>query len=154
MRHDLVATGLVLTPARDKVLLVYHHKFQKWLPPGGHLQPNELPHHGALREVQEETGVKARLIPYGEQLEIKNEVESQLPTPFVMLHEFIPASARDEAHMHIDFIFLMEPVDDTTDLQIATGEVKEARWMSLADVENCNTFESVIKICQRVMVPT
>ena len=154
MRHDLVATGLVLTPARDQVLLVYHHKFQKWLPPGGHLEPNELPHECALREVREETGVNARLIPYGAQLGIKNEVESQLPTPFVMLHEFIPASAKDEAHMHIDFIFLMEPIEGLTDLQIAKAEVKEARWMTLAEVEKCHTFESVVKICQRVMIPS
>jgi ADP-ribose pyrophosphatase YjhB (NUDIX family) len=154
MRHDFVATGFVFTPQRDKVLLIFHNKLQKWLPPGGHLKPNELPHRCALREVKEETGIEARLIPYGEQFEIEEEVESQLPTPFVMLHEFIPASAHDEAHMHIDFIFLMELVQESAELAIAPSEVKAARWMTLDEVRQCDTFDSVIKICQWVMNPS
>jgi ADP-ribose pyrophosphatase YjhB (NUDIX family) len=33
------------------VLLVYHRKLAMWLPPGGHVEPNELPDDAAVREV-------------------------------------------------------------------------------------------------------
>mgnify|MGYP001299840208 CR=1 FL=1 len=150
MRHDYVATGYVFSPKRDKTLLIFHRKMRKWLPPGGHLQPNELPHEGAIREVWEETGIRAKPIPWWEELDIKEKVESQLPTPFCMLHEYIPASQHDEAHMHIDFIFLLEPENEAP-LSIAPKEVEEARWMSLEEVCRCDTFDSVIQICRKVM---
>ncbi|MDQ0338075.1 8-oxo-dGTP pyrophosphatase MutT (NUDIX family) [Caldalkalibacillus uzonensis] len=150
MRNDFVATGVVFNRQKDKVLLVYHNKLKKWLPPGGHLEPNELPHEGALREVWEETGVKASLILSGEQFEIEEEVESQLPTPYLILHEYIPSTPTEEAHMHVDFIYLME-VEEEAQLDIHPREVKEARWMTLDEVQRCDTFDSVIKICQRLM---
>ena len=37
--------------------LLFHLKFEKWLPPGGHLEPNESPAMAAKREVFEETGL-------------------------------------------------------------------------------------------------
>ncbi|MCA9372860.1 NUDIX domain-containing protein, partial [Candidatus Woesebacteria bacterium] len=42
-----------------KLLLVKHRKLGFWLAPGGHLDPEELPHLGAEREVFEETGIRA-----------------------------------------------------------------------------------------------
>jgi len=151
MRHDFVATGFVFNSKRDKTLLIYHKKLNKWLPPGGHLAPNELPHEGAIREVWEETGIRAKLIGWWEPLDIKEKVESQLPTPFCMLHEYIPASEHDEAHMHIDFIFLLEPETEDVSPSISPREVKEARWMSLEEVCQCDTFDSVVQICRKVM---
>jgi 8-oxo-dGTP pyrophosphatase MutT (NUDIX family) len=32
-----------------------------WLPPGGHIDPHELPHDAAVREVHEETGLAVAL---------------------------------------------------------------------------------------------
>ena len=33
----------------QKVLLIFHKKLQKWLPPGGHIEPNEAPPEAARR---------------------------------------------------------------------------------------------------------
>ncbi len=54
-------TVAVFVVHRDRVLLHFHQKLQRWLPPGGHIEPNELPDEAALREVMEETGVACRL---------------------------------------------------------------------------------------------
>ena len=43
-----------------KVLLVKHKKLGFWLAPGGHLEPDELPHQAAEREVFEETQVQVQ----------------------------------------------------------------------------------------------
>lgn len=40
-----------------KVLLVHHKKLGLWLNPGGHIEPDELPHQAAEREFYEETGI-------------------------------------------------------------------------------------------------
>ena len=46
----------------DRVMLHRHPKLRRWLPCGGHVEPNELPIDAAVREVFEESGVRIRLI--------------------------------------------------------------------------------------------
>lgn len=54
----LTASAIVLSPDRTHVLLVLHPRAGTWLPPGGHLEPEDSTlAAAALREVQEETGV-------------------------------------------------------------------------------------------------
>ena len=57
-RDFTVATFVV---HEGKVLLLRHAKLGKWLPPGGHIEPNELPDEAAVREVWEEAGIRVRL---------------------------------------------------------------------------------------------
>jgi len=40
----------------DRILLVDHKNAQMWLPPGGHVEPNEHPRQTVAREIQEELG--------------------------------------------------------------------------------------------------
>lgn len=42
----------------NKILLIFHKKFQKYIQPGGHIESNEEPYETAIREVYEETGIK------------------------------------------------------------------------------------------------
>ncbi len=41
----------------DKILLIYHKKFGKYIQPGGHIEGDEEPYQTAMREVFEETGI-------------------------------------------------------------------------------------------------
>jgi 8-oxo-dGTP pyrophosphatase MutT (NUDIX family) len=47
-------TVAVFVVHAGRVLLHPHVKSGLWLPPGGHIEPNELPDEAALREVEEE----------------------------------------------------------------------------------------------------
>ncbi len=60
-----ITVAVFVTDGRA-VLLHLHQTLGRWLPPGGHIEPNELPDEAAVREVLEETGVHATL---GEELE-------------------------------------------------------------------------------------
>jgi len=55
-------TVAVLVVRDQRILLHWHAKLGRWLPPGGHIEPDELPDEAALREVMEETGVEAKLV--------------------------------------------------------------------------------------------
>ena len=50
-------TVAVFVVHEGRVLLLAHPKLGRWLPPGGHIEPNELPDEAAVREVEEETGI-------------------------------------------------------------------------------------------------
>ncbi len=55
-KHCFYFTG------RKSPYLIFHRKLKKWLPPGGHIDPNEMPSETAIREAFEETGLEIELI--------------------------------------------------------------------------------------------
>src|SRR5439155_68249 len=60
MRH-FTATAFVVDGPRT--LLHWHKRLQQWMPPGGHIEADEDPAQAVLREVAEETGLLAEVIP-------------------------------------------------------------------------------------------
>src|SRR5579871_4695717 len=59
LQRDFTVATFVVHESR--VLLLMHQKLQMWLPPGGHIEPNELPDEAAVHEVLEETGIHVQL---------------------------------------------------------------------------------------------
>jgi ADP-ribose pyrophosphatase YjhB (NUDIX family) len=102
-RHFTVAVFVVW---KGKVLLHFHRKLGMWLPPGGHIERDELPDDAAVREVLEETGVK---------VELAGERREDVDDP-VQLHR--PAGVQLEnigpGHQHIDLIYFARPSGPTT----------------------------------------
>lgn len=58
----LVAYFMVIDPNSNEYLLVDHKKAGLWLPPGGHVEPNEHPKDTVKREIKEELGVEAEFL--------------------------------------------------------------------------------------------
>ncbi|HEX5541547.1 MAG TPA: NUDIX domain-containing protein [Micromonospora sp.] len=58
-RRHLVSYVVPVDPVDGSVLLVNHLKAGLWLPPGGHVDPDEHPTQTARREAQEELGIDA-----------------------------------------------------------------------------------------------
>jgi len=53
----ITCTGLVLAPDGERILLVHHRRLDRWLLPGGHVEPEDAEiEDAARREVVEETG--------------------------------------------------------------------------------------------------
>lgn len=101
-RHFTVAVFVVW---EDKILLHHHRKLDMWLPPGGHIEKDELPDDAALREVWEETGVRVALV--GERREdVDDPVQLHRPAG-VQLEDIGPG------HQHIDLIYFARPTGST-----------------------------------------
>jgi ADP-ribose pyrophosphatase YjhB (NUDIX family) len=141
LRKDFTATGYVINPERTKILVIFHNKLQKWLPAGGHLEPNELPHEAALREVFEETGVRAHIINDDPEMGLTGEVDCQIPRPYSVLYQIIPQSKKDVEHIHVDFVFAMEAEESALNAQIE--EVSHVAWLTKDEVFASECFDSV-----------
>ena len=129
MKRDFTASVYLIQ--KQSSLLIFHPKFKKWLPPGGHVEPNESPADAARREVLEETGMEIEWIR-DERVWVQTENAQSFERPFACLAERVPESETEPAHEHLDFIYVARPVSSNPDY---TPE-HEMKWVKLADLES------------------
>jgi 8-oxo-dGTP pyrophosphatase MutT (NUDIX family) len=102
MERHFTVSGFVVE--RDRTLLHWHRKNGMWLPPGGHIEQDEDPVQAVVREVLEETGITAEVIPGRTPMPF--DAPAQLPAPYTILVEDIS----DGPHQHIDLVYFLRPV--------------------------------------------
>ena len=121
LRDNLIAhfTASIWTvnKARTKVLMVYHNIYDSWSWIGGHADGEEDLKSVALRELQEETGVKhARLVS-----EDIFSLEVLTVDGHMKRGKYVPS------HLHLNVTYLAE-ADETEELFIKADENKGVRW--------------------------
>jgi 8-oxo-dGTP pyrophosphatase MutT (NUDIX family) len=99
MPGHITATGLVLAPDGERVLLVHHRRLGRWLLPGGHVDIEDTQiWDSARREVIEETAVKLA-------------ADARPRLAGLDVHG-IPAKRGEPYHLHHDLIFQFQAVAD------------------------------------------
>lgn len=130
MERHFTVTGYVVRDGRT--LLHHHRKLRMWLPPGGHVEPDEDPPQAVLREIREETGLAVELLPH------KHAVggfaaPEQLPPPVTILVEDIDEPGRP--HQHIDLIYFTRPTSDAALSPPRDPPQADWRWVTAAELE-------------------
>lgn len=118
-----VTCGAVLVDPKWRVLHVKHIALDRWLLPGGHVEPDDKTLFGAaLREVHEETGIPADALT---NLPDVDEVPIDID-----VHPIPPSQAKGEpAHWHFDFRYAFR-VDPGTPILLQYEEVAGADWLA------------------------
>ena len=106
MRRHFTVSGFVVEG--DRTLLHWHRKLQLWLPPGGPIDADEDPVQAVMREVLEETGIAAEVIPHAPLPAFGNI--PQLPSPLAIIVAGVGPSPEDPAHQHIDMSYALRPL--------------------------------------------
>jgi 8-oxo-dGTP pyrophosphatase MutT (NUDIX family) len=99
MERHFTVSGFVVEG--DRTLLHWHRKLQIWLPPGGHIDPDEDMTQAVVREVLEETGIAAEIVPAMPLAPFSNL--TQLPPPLAI----IVADVGEGPHQHIDMSYAL-----------------------------------------------
>lgn len=101
-----------------------HERLGLTLPPGGHVDRDELPHETAIRECREETGLTPTLVTGEESIE--TDEGRSLPRPrWQMLYD-IDVFDGAVAHQHVDHIYYASVPN--RDLTPADGEAGPDAW--------------------------
>ena len=110
-----------------------HDRLDLWLPPGGHLDRDELPHEAARREVREETGLEVEL--HATRGGVRSETARSLPEPAHLLLEDIDVHDGRVSHQHVDFVFY--GAVERRAISPADGEAAadEWTWFTPAELE-------------------
>jgi 8-oxo-dGTP pyrophosphatase MutT (NUDIX family) len=94
------------------------------LPPGGHIDRDELPHEAALREAREETGLEPTLLTAHD--DIASETSRAIPRPRHLMLADVNRYGDQVGHQHIDHVFFATV--DSRAMDPAEDEVPASAW--------------------------
>lgn len=129
-------TVAVFVVHHDHVLLHPHRKLGIWLPPGGHIEPNELPDEAALREVEEEAGITVELVGgYGVEIDDPAAPQQLVRPQGIQLEDISPG------HQHIDLIYYARPAGALADE--LPPPIDDMRWLREEDLDAIGLTDEV-----------
>jgi 8-oxo-dGTP pyrophosphatase MutT (NUDIX family) len=133
----ITASAFVLSPDRAKLVLLRHAKLNRWLQPGGHVEPTDASvAAAAAREVLEETG-----------LDVGTADQIATSIPFDLDIHPIPARPDSPAHHHFDVRFLW--VAKTTQL-LLSEESSALDWVPISEISRRSDSESMRRVQQKL----
>jgi 8-oxo-dGTP pyrophosphatase MutT (NUDIX family) len=131
----MTGSAWIVNQDRTKILLTHHAKLDRWLQPGGHADGDEDILAVAVKEAEEETGLrKLKLLD---------------PGIFDIDIHSIPERKDFSRHDHYDIRFAFMAHDDDT-LAISE-ESKDLAWVSFADLSSrTNSNHSMIRMAKKI----
>jgi 8-oxo-dGTP pyrophosphatase MutT (NUDIX family) len=130
--------ALVFSPDSKRVLLMYHHRHQRWLLPGGHVEESDATlEDAARRETLEETAVLT--LSEGSPLLAGLDVHG------------IPARPRkgEPFHLHHDLIFAVRAESEAC---LPTEEAPRVAWCEIAELAQYGVPANILRAASRVAV--
>lgn len=121
-----------------KVLLVHHSKFDKWTPPGGHMEEDETPEDTVVREFKEETTLDIEVIPALPAAFSGDDNATPIPLPF---HMDLEREGFDVPH--IGHFFWVKMKDQNQSVSHQESEAHGFGWFSKEELVDLKTFEQV-----------
>ena len=126
----VTGSAWIVSPDRREVVLLHHAKLDRWFQPGGHADGDSDILRVALREAEEETGLR--------------DIKVVSPAIFDIDVHMIPARVSEPEHIHYDIRFLLEA--STGQPFIQTRETKEVRWVDVSEIAVLTTEKSIIRM--------
>lgn len=132
------ASAWIVNPARDQVLMAYHNIYQAWTWLGGHADGEADMRAVALREAEEETGVRAP--------PVSDEIFSLeiLPVP-----EHVKRGRTVREHVHLNVTYLLEAPQDAF-LRAKPDENSGVRWRSAQEVRDDGTEPCMLPVYRKL----
>jgi 8-oxo-dGTP pyrophosphatase MutT (NUDIX family) len=133
----VTGSAVIARPDGSAFLLVHHRKLERWLQPGGHVDPADATVLAtALREAREETGLGA-LAPAlgGRVLDVDVHV--------------IPARHAEPAHAHFDLRYLLTTREERTAARLE--EVGEVAWFTFAEAVSVGADASLARALRKAV---
>lgn len=133
------ASAFVVNKERTKMLVVYHNIYDAWIFPGGHADGEEDLLSVAIREVEEETNLKTKVLD--------KSIFAISASPIVghvKRGKYVPA------HTHLDVVYLLE-ADENEELAFRTDESKGVKWITFEDAVGEDVVDFIRPVHRRMI---
>lgn len=131
----ITGSAWIVDESRQHVLLTHHAKLNKWLQPGGHADGDENIQQVALREAEEETGLKDLRL-------LDNSIFD------IDIHT-IPARKDFPEHLHYDVRFIFQASRE--EALLISEESHDLAWVPVDDLAHrTDNNTSMMRMAQKV----
>ena len=136
----LTSSGFVVNKSRDKVLMIYHNIYNSWAWTGGHADGDCNLLEVALREVNEETGIK-NIKPI---------------TDDIFAIDILPVLGHEKrgkyvsSHVHLSIAYLLEG-DENEELLIKEDENSNVKWIPIDQVIGHSSEPHMKQVYEKVI---
>jgi len=133
------SSAFVVNKEKTKMLVVYHNIYDAWIYPGGHVDGENNLLSVAIREVEEETGLKTKI------LDNSIFAISALPVKgHIKRGKYVPA------HTHLDVVYLLE-ADENDILTFKEDENKGVKWIAFEDATKNDIVDFIKPVHKRLI---
>lgn len=116
------SSAFIVSEDMTKVLLIRHLKHQKWLLPGGHVEDGENTLEAAIREAEEEVGLKYIKLLHSEIIDLD-------------IHKIPENTKKNEPeHWHFDTRYLFSVISDTNLIGLNKEEATDFQWIRISAI--------------------
>lgn len=126
----MTASGWVVNPGRDKVLMVYHNLYDSWSWMGGHADGDQDLLRVALREVREESGIKW----------VRPLLEDIFSLEVLTVDGHEKRGVYVPSHLHLNVTYLLEAEEDQ-ELITKLDENSGVAWFGLEEAIESSSEE-------------
>lgn len=123
--YDFVVSIFIVH--KNKILLIHHKKYKEWLPIGGHIELHEDPEEALYREIEEECGLKVRI------LATKPDIAHRGVKP-ILTPSYVDAHRISDTHKHIAFIYFAK--SNSSKVRLHEREHSEYGWFTRQELSS------------------
>ena len=134
------SSNIILNKKRDKVLLIYHNIYDSWGWTGGHADGDKDLLHVALKEAEEETGLKS--------------IRVLDPNIFIIdalaVFGHFKRGAYVSDHIHLNVAYLLE-ADEEEEVHIKPDENSGVKWIDINEITKITTESHMVPVYEKII---
>jgi 8-oxo-dGTP pyrophosphatase MutT (NUDIX family) len=130
----------ILNKSHDKVIMIHHNIYNSWAWTGGHADGNEDLLAVAVKEAEEETGVK----------NVKPITADIFALDVMPVFSHIRRGEYVSAHLHLNASYILE-TDEEEELVVKPDENSAVRWIPIDEVLEYSSEPHMIKVYEKII---
>lgn len=131
----ITSSGYIINKTRDKVLMIYHNIYKSWAWTGGHADGDSDLLYVAIKEAQEETGLK-NVKP------IHNDI---LSLDVLNVNGHIKRGKYVSSHLHLSVAYLLE-ADENEELIVNEEETSGVKWIPINEIHKYSSEPYMVNV--------
>ena len=135
----LTASSWILNPSHDKVLMIYHNLYDSWGWTGGHADGDADLLHVAIKEAEEETGIKDLIV-------LSKEI---LGLDILPVWHHVKRGHFVSSHQHANVTYLFE-ADEKLPLTMKPDENKGVMWIPITQLHEYVSEPDMLPVYEKL----
>lgn len=136
----ITSSGFIVNKSRNKTLMIHHNIYNSWGWTGGHADGNSDLIKVALKEAQEETGIK----------HVKPIINDICSIDILPVNAHIKRGKYVASHLHLSVAYLLE-ADENEKLVIKIDENSDVKWIDIDKIFEVSNEEHMKVIYKKLI---